>query len=364
MNSSSPFSAHSDILDQSVTDDNRQSLANECQERAKAALQAGALPDAVRLYQKAIECVTTDQNRRALLHANLSLAHGKMNQWKEACTAAQAAVDADAMYAKGWWRLGQAQAKLDDVETAIASLKKGQGVEPENKAFAKEIAKLEAMPKKGPPPKPKTEPAEPLGSVKKVIKKEPKTATSKTEPMDIDDDTGNIFTKSDHVKGYKIVNGKKTSFFHNELSEDAKRLIGDIQPKPIDASAAMPTTTTNAGTSAWNTAGTWEERNVSEVACRALKERLLSICSEVTVEGTASVVQVRGKKRFLYEMTKCTMEMDDGKLVLDVIDASCPVGDPYDVLECTVSADQQAQVFACIDAWATEFPVPYFEGKV
>eukprot|EP01083_Nonionella_stella_P257648 881685_1 len=96
------------------------------------------------------------------------------------------------------------------------------------------------------------------------------SSTTKEEKKEI---SSGPFSKSDHVRGYKIVNGKKTSFFHHEQTEEEKRLIGDITPKRLD------TTTTNStnlsqqnhgparintagakngkGTSVWNSAGTW-----------------------------------------------------------------------------------------------------------
>lgn len=80
-------------------------------------------------------------------------------------------------------------------------------------------------------------------------------STSQT-PMEIDDEAE--FTKSDHVKGYKIVNGKKTSFFHNELSEEAAKLIGDIAPKKLEMQPAAEPTVQYDGGSVWNKAGTWE----------------------------------------------------------------------------------------------------------
>ena len=64
-------------------------------------------------------------------------------------------------------------------------------------------------------------------------------------------------------------NGKKTSYFHNELSEEAKQLIGDIAPKKLDPATAAPATTTTSGDkSSWNHAGTWEERDVYEMGHR------------------------------------------------------------------------------------------------
>ena len=40
------------------------------------------------------------------------------------------------------------------------------------------------------------------------------------------------------MKGYKMVNGKKTSYFHTELTEEAKQLLAaNAGPKKLDASA-------------------------------------------------------------------------------------------------------------------------------
>jgi hypothetical protein len=74
-----------------------------------------------------------------------------------------------------------------------------------------------------------------------------------------------LFTKSDHVRGYKIrSDGSKTSYFDREISEDAKKLIGDIAPKKLEVGAASSSSApmmvennggSNEGTSAWNKAG-------------------------------------------------------------------------------------------------------------
>ncbi|CAM9574527.1 unnamed protein product [Chrysoparadoxa australica] len=109
-------------------------------------------------------------------------------------------------------------------------------------------------------------------------------------------------------------------------------LIGDIAPKKMDApTAAAPVEA--AGSSAWNTAGTWEEKDrtqwgkdrleellkgfkvttpegIIEVQGTPLLSCLLSSPSHVTksqvtgvkdIEGEASISFSRGKKRYLYE---------------------------------------------------------------
>ncbi|KAH8065874.1 hypothetical protein JL722_261 [Aureococcus anophagefferens] len=64
--------------------------------------------------------------------------------------------------------------------------------------------------------------------------------------------------KSD-MRGYKIDSqGRKTTFFNNELSDEAKALIGDIAPKKVEAPVSMAT---KAGESSWNQAGTFESKD-------------------------------------------------------------------------------------------------------
>mmetsp|Transcript_8659 Transcript_8659/g.17576 ORF Transcript_8659/g.17576 Transcript_8659/m.17576 type:complete len:328 (-) Transcript_8659:32-1015(-) len=136
------------------------------------------------------------------------------------------------------------------------------------------------------------------------------------EDEDEDEDGMKVMSKSDHVRGYKITkDGKKTSFFTHEQTEEEKALIGDIAPKRIDsaADAATPAALKNEkGVSSWNSAGTWEEKDMSKWADESMKAKLEGTeynGGGVTVkttkieleEASASVATVRGKRRFLYE---------------------------------------------------------------
>jgi len=120
------------------------------------------------------------------------------------------------------------------------------------------------------------------------------------------------------VRGYKkLSDGRTTSYFTRELGEREKALIGDITPKMIDSSnhSSVPSEQDNSKndtlkrqqSSAWNSAGTWEERDTSEW-CRARFKAHLSdataifgeyaaVVSQVDeVFGDASVAVVSGKK--------------------------------------------------------------------
>ena len=85
-----------------------------------------------------------------------------------------------------------------------------------------------------------------------------------------DDDIGEI-------RGYKTNKfGQKTSFFNNDLTDETKALIGDIAPKAISVPSAPggPGGGGSGGGSAWNKAGTWEERDTSEWCREELKKVL------------------------------------------------------------------------------------------
>jgi tetratricopeptide (TPR) repeat protein len=398
LQSSAALSPHKDVLEASIpeTDSSQQALLDELKRRGKAAVLSNQWPDAALLYTKALECcsvptTTTDSisssNTRgaaelAILHANVSLCQGKVGGWEAALHHAKEATSLDDTYVKGWWRLGQAHAAQKRYDDAVAALHRAVTLEPTNKALQKELTRqMEARDKA------KKEDAEraaaavdeaansSLLSNKKsasVSKNAAATTENKgegAEPMEIIDDTE--FTKSDHIKGYKIVNGKKTSYFHNELSEEAKILIGDIAPKKLDPNASSGGSTastaeadgapTTTGTSAWNKAGTWEEKDCTSWAAGCMQKHIEVVTYRLpasspapnatiavqtsSVTGHASVATVRGKKRYIYELVVLvhwTFTHDtvtaSGTLTFPDIDGTCMVGDGYEVTKFDVEA--------------------------
>lgn len=118
-------------------------------------------------------------------------------------------------------------------------------------------------------------------------------------------------------KGYKTrADGSKTSYFdRSEKVDAATKALLEAQkaPKRIDpsaaASSAAPSSAASIG-SAWNAAGTYEERDVSEWAVGELKRRLLadvgtdacSVHAVSEVEGSASIVSARGKTKRPFDL--------------------------------------------------------------
>lgn len=105
-------------------------------------------------------------------------------------------------------------------------------------------------------------------------------------------------------------------YFHRTLSDADKALVGDTSPKPI---TVTPVANTFSGApssgSAWNAAGSWEERDYSD-KCTHILESIFNITWDVPnsptpvlvlacedISGTASLVHSKGKARYLYSFS-------------------------------------------------------------
>ena len=198
----------------------------------------------------------------------------QMGKVAEAIEDADEAVKYDPTYVKAHWRRGQASGACGNAAAALASFEKALELEPTNKALQKEVtaakerkekedellaaaekaaaegdgegdAEMSEAPKVTAVPKPTT-----------AAEEKPKQSTADA----VKDTDGSLFTKSDHVRGYKIrSDGKKTSYFDREISEEAKKMIGDIAPKKLgdvgaNDNAPKPIAAAE-GTSVWNKAG-------------------------------------------------------------------------------------------------------------
>lgn len=177
----------------------------------------------------------------------------------------------------------------------------------------------------------------------------PRKSPAKKQPVrkeeSSDDDTDDEDLK-DLVKGYKMrSDGHKTSYFNNELDEQTKALIGDITPKalsadpsamedssvpqPIAGAASLSGSTGSGSTvapSAWNHAGTFESKDMTNWAKIQIEQVLLQASFvlpsdstgnppslhggvDVTVtevkdaKGDAEIVISRGKKKAIYDLS-------------------------------------------------------------
>jgi hypothetical protein len=112
--------------------------------------------------------------------------------------------------------------------------------------------------------------------------KKSNTSSSSQKPLTDDENENNDLT----FKGYKKTStGKTTTYFHRELSVEEKRLLGDSTPKRIDSPAPISgggSSPNPVGGSAWNAAGTYEEKNISEWSQTSLKKKLRDVNHRIT----------------------------------------------------------------------------------
>lgn len=363
--SSALLSAHRDVLEASIpeTPEAKARLLEELKNRGRGAVSAKAFHDAELLYKRGIEI-----EPEAVLYANLALVQGNMGHHEEARQSALAATEQDPSYLKGFWRLGQALSKLGRTHDALEAMERALQLDPENKALLKEVDKLKAQVREEEDlmdvempsiTENKTTTTTTTVPIQKTTTSAPVQKTTAAAETTIDDDADDgMFTKSDHVKGYKVVNGKKTSYFHRELSPEEKEMIGDIAPKRLESVDAVPPRQQQEPLdgSAWNKAGTWEERNVTAWAKETLEASLLTasyalpesspapggtvrVTSVTKCDGHASFATVRGKKRYIYEFSiSLNWKFDDdahaieGKMSFPDVDGTCELGEGYDML--------------------------------
>jgi tetratricopeptide (TPR) repeat protein len=392
MLSSGPsFSPHNDVLNASPsTESETFSLVEELKRRGRVSVTTQRYPDAKDLYGKAIEVLSTIDNDAskkdlAILHSNRALCLLQMNNAADSYDDATSATCSDPTYVKGFWRLGQACMALSKTQEAIDSFKAALTLDENNKALKKELLKAERQlvkdieeaarkekeeeenADKPPPPAPVVKKTSTV-SASATPSASDKSVAAKSEKGD--------FSKSDHIRGYKVVDGKKTSFFHHEQTEEEKRLIGDITPKLLDP-AQIPTsnTTQDKDVSVWNKAGTWEEKDVTKWALESIKNKVME-ASYTLPEGSpdpnacvkvvdvsklvsskkaggsahASVAKVRGKKKYIFEFTVCvhweiTIGSGDickGKMTFFDVDGTHEIGEGYDVTDYVVDAGAPA----------------------
>lgn len=198
----------------------------------------------------------------------------------------------DASYAKGHYRKGQALMALSRPAEAADAFRVGSALEPVSKLWPplveKAVKAIEDLRKAAAeaPNDGKTTAVSKTVVAARTTSGAGTRATSKT----VEDAAASSSSSSSSgirnassslpggaagMKGYKkTADGKVTTYFHNELSEEAKALIGDIAPKRLDPVGAVagdvsPTNDAAGGSgasnevSAWNKAGTWESRDMT-----------------------------------------------------------------------------------------------------
>lgn len=343
--------AHQDVLNQKPTDpESKANLVGEIKNRARMAFGRKDMPVCEALYTKAIETLPD-----APLYSNRSAVRLALGKFPEAAEDATKATELDAAYAKGFYRLGQSQEKCDKYKEALAAYAAGAALEPDSKIWPAAVTKCKAAEEVfKAKPKKKVEVAPKIEAFVK-----PAPIADKDKPKN-----GAAADKSGDMRGYKVDSqGRKTTFFNNELSDEAKALIGDIAPKKVEAPVSMAT---KAGESSWNQAGTFESKDHTKWAKAWLDEKLtdlmvdlpdrqvgaVSVPCFLTVKkfhdfkGDASTAQARGKKKWVVDVSfKLDWEFaldDKGAVAKGTVlfpDVSGDVIDDGDALEFDLEVD-------------------------
>jgi len=152
-----------------------------------------------------------------------------------------------------------------------------------------------------------------------------------------DSDSDDELTEKElaQLRGYKkTADGRTTSYFTREQSKEEKQLAAvqnapkKLESTPSSGNGQSLLTPENSGTrgntSAWNQAGTWEEKDTTEWCRERLKTRLTETKADTsgtlvgtvknvdTLTGDASVAMVSGKKRYIFDFHgKIDFEIQD-----------------------------------------------------
>lgn len=126
-------------------------------------------------------------------------------------------------------------------------------------------------------------------STKSILSSLPSTPTSSTSNIDDscwEKKTSSVKAETSDLRGYRklddgklylydivsnvrshvdIISGRVTTYFNREISQRDKEIIGDFSPKLLSSTSTVPQPIPAAKSvqSAWNAAGTWEEKDCS-----------------------------------------------------------------------------------------------------
>ncbi len=341
----SPF--HPNV--QPNNEESRLKLVEEIKNRAKQCISTRNFPEAVALYSKGIELTSSDAPAQAILYANRSMCNLNMSKGADSLRDAEEAVKLDPSYIKGYYRLAMAHGLLNQHTEAKDALVRGLTMKPDDKELQAQLIKVEdklssssSVQSAGPSkfiaatiPRAATTVSTKSGASTNNTSKAPSSSSSSSSSMktssdkevvDDDEDLKNL-----NVRGYKKTSdGKTTTFFNNEMDEETKKLIGNIAPKKLDANGEVITTNAPASGSAWNSAGTYEEKILTSWATEYLRENfsrlsmslrgqevhgivnnafpgiatiLIEVSSVEEVTGDAQVTLLRGKKKHVCDYT-------------------------------------------------------------
>jgi len=220
----------------------------------------------------------------------------------------------DPAFVKGYHRKAQALTRLNQWDEAIQAAEEGSKLEPNGTSFAELIQKAKAEREKDAEDKAK------LKRDAQDVRVELHNASTARQPAKKEKKEGDE-SEDISMRGYKKTSdGKTTSFFHTEISEEAKRLIeqqGFGKPKKLEG-AVEEVKEAKGGGSQWNQAGTYEEKGMTKWVQERLQAALTGITFQLPqgaaegsisttgvdgFKGDASIAVSRGKRRHIMDFS-------------------------------------------------------------
>eukprot|EP00928_Gymnodinium_smaydae_P057955 TRINITY_DN4117_c0_g1_i1.p1 TRINITY_DN4117_c0_g1~~TRINITY_DN4117_c0_g1_i1.p1 ORF type:complete len:395 (+),score=129.34 TRINITY_DN4117_c0_g1_i1:77-1261(+) len=342
-----PFAAnrHADVLNENPTDEAAKlRLVEEVKNRAKGAFTQKDMPSAELLYGKAISLQESLGGKaEAALYSNRSMVRLNLNKVEGALDDANKCIAVDAKFVKAYHRKAQALVRLSEWDDAIAAAEAGAKLDPENKAFAELIEKAQKDKEKDKEDKAKLKSDAQDARVVLHNASTARTPAVKKPAAEGDDSS---------MRGYKkTADGKTTSYFHTEISDEAKELIakqGFGKPQKLDT--PVEDKEAKGGGSSWNQAGTYEEKNM----IKWVEERLKTTCVGLSfavpngaggeivtkavenITGDANISVSRGKRRRLLDLSfdvtyEASIGGEKGKGKLCLSEVSAGDGDEPEV---------------------------------
>lgn len=282
---------------QPTTEESKAKLVEEIKNRAKSCISSRNYPEAIALYSKAIS-VSTDNGQTAILYANRSMCQLNMSKTTEAINDASEAIQLDPNYVKSYYRLAMAHVQSNSYAQAKEALERGLALKPDDKELLQQLQRINerlsssssstaSVPRAAnkvsvshsTASKSVSSSSVPAPSSSSSAKDNSKpNAGSSTVVVDDEEDAE---LKGGELRGYKKTSdGRTTTFFNREIDENTKALIGNIAPKKLEAQGEVITTGVATG-SAWNAAGTYEEKNLTSWVTEYLTSRFSSLSTVI-----------------------------------------------------------------------------------
>eukprot|EP00931_Biecheleriopsis_adriatica_P002145 TRINITY_DN1027_c0_g1_i5.p1 TRINITY_DN1027_c0_g1~~TRINITY_DN1027_c0_g1_i5.p1 ORF type:complete len:304 (-),score=92.96 TRINITY_DN1027_c0_g1_i5:211-1122(-) len=279
---SNPYSSnrHADVLNEEPTDEAAKiRLCEEVKNRAKGAFVQKDMPSAELLYGKAIDLLATLPGKsEAALYSNRSMVRLNLNKVEGALEDAKKCLEIDPKFIKAHHRKAQALCRLGEWDDAIKAAEEGQLLEPDNKAFREVIEKANADKAKDLEDKAR------LKSDAQDVRVELHNASTARAPPKPKENTND---EAKEFRGYKKTSdGRTTSYFHTEISDEAKKLIeaqGFGKPQKLDT--PIEESDAKGGGSKWNQAGTYEEKGMTKWLEERLKQQIVGITFQLPKDG-------------------------------------------------------------------------------